>query len=289
MYNDILHVCLCTADHLAVSLYLTEKVSGLTLHLPACWHQDDTNPHFDDNGSHNVYNNPGRSANRLHKQFSGKIEEDSLRHLLSAKYVGATYKVHKGFKERNTAVAKDSKYLVAFTWNGGNSPKKGSGTMDTWNKHTGEKIHISIASLLPTESKLDSKPIVDKPECTDFIGIAGLPDNEGTCVEESCNDSGCWSLPQSVEEKSVSEMANLKESVVQIDLIANRQSKSVSEVKDTKESRAETDLIANRHESEVTDTESVAETDLMCDRHDSISKQLHSSCIYSGTIKKQKL
>lgn len=127
--------------------YIDEKVLGLTLHLPTSWQQDSNTPCFLDNQDHNIYRNPGRSANKLHKQFTDKIGEDTLKQIQSAVFLGANYNVHDGFKERNTAVAKDSEYLIAFTWNSGKNPKEESGTYDTWKKHRGTKLHIPISSL----------------------------------------------------------------------------------------------------------------------------------------------
>lgn len=127
--------------------YIEEKVFGLTLHLPTPWQQEDTNPQFFDNQDHNIYRNPGRSANKLHKQFTDKIGEDTLKQIQSAVYLGAQYHTHEGFKQRNSAVAHESEYLVAFTWNNGKTPKEESGTYDTWKKHSGTKIHIPISSL----------------------------------------------------------------------------------------------------------------------------------------------
>ena len=136
------------ADHIAVMEYIEEKVQGLILHLPSPWQQDDSDPQFLDNEAQNIYRNPGRSANKLHRQFSGKIGEDTLKQIQSAIHLGAQRHVHNGFKERNTAVAHQSEYLVAFTWNNGKTPKEESGTFDTWKKHQGtKKIHIPIGSL----------------------------------------------------------------------------------------------------------------------------------------------
>lgn len=130
-------------------MFLEEKVSRLTLHMPSEWHGDDANPCFHDNSNGNIWNNPGRSANKLHKQFSAKIKEDSLKHLHMAKLMGAKFYKHDGFHARNTAVAAASKYLIAFTWNEGDCPPGKGGTHDTWSKHRGKnKIHIPLGSLV---------------------------------------------------------------------------------------------------------------------------------------------
>ena len=174
-------MCMCDvyflADHVAVLEYLQNKVAGLKLHLPTTWYQDSDSPKFLDNDDSNIYKNPGRSANKLHKQFTSKIGEDSLKHIQSAVYLGAKYYIHEGFKERNTAVARDSKYLVAFTWSDGKAPKEESGTYDTWRKHSGHKIHIPISSLPCVEGH--------KPIQSFFTKSSRVPDNSSTSAEQS--------------------------------------------------------------------------------------------------------
>ncbi len=88
----------------------------------------------------------GTSSNKLHKQFSDKIGEDTLSHIEIAFTLGASCHTHDGFLTRNTEVAK-SQYLVAFTWDDDSEPKKG-GTGDTWKKCQGKKKHISLHTLL---------------------------------------------------------------------------------------------------------------------------------------------
>ena len=168
------------SDHIAVVQYVQEKVSGLTLHLPTRWYQDDPSPRFHDNGNSNIMANPGRSANKLHKQFSDKIGEDTFEHIKTAILLGANYEVHDGFKERNTAVARDSEYLIAFTWNDGKTPKQSGGTHDTWQKHRGKKIHIPIGSLLG-----------EKASRLNFFGRKGstLQSSEG--AGSSSTDEAC--------------------------------------------------------------------------------------------------
>ncbi len=163
-------------------MYLEGKVPALTLHLPAPLKEDDSNPCFCeskkediawhckgsaragqqsrrkkpprvDKGNARQSNDAGRSANKYHREFSSKIGEKTLEQLLIAKYMAATVKVHEGFKARNTAVAQTSQYLVAFTWNDGNSPKLNSGTADTWKKFGTRdlnRIHVPLSSLRRT-------------------------------------------------------------------------------------------------------------------------------------------
>ncbi len=141
--NDIPYLCVCV-DHVAVVLYLHDEVSQLTLHLPASW---DKSQYTESKvTSPTGWISAGKSSNKLHKQFSGKIGEDSLSHIESAMTLGATHHIHEGFQRRNTEVAK-SPYLVAFTWSDGTEPKKG-GSVDTWKKcHSRTKRHISLNTL----------------------------------------------------------------------------------------------------------------------------------------------
>jgi len=132
-------------DHVAVSLYVADEVGGLTLHLPTRLHTEVEAPQFYDNGSKDWRINPGRTANKLHKEFSKKLGEDTMKHLSSAAYLGAKICVHSGFHERNSHVA-TSDYLLAFTWGSGDVPMEG-GTMDTWKKCRGRKYHVSLESF----------------------------------------------------------------------------------------------------------------------------------------------
>ena len=142
---------LLLTDYIAVGLFLMQEFSSLTLHLPTQLIMDGK-PQFIDNGSTDRRINPGCSANKLHKQFSTKINEDSLEHLSTAITVGTT---HEGFHARNSFVA-ESDYVLAFTWGNGDVPKEG-GTMDTWSKCNGRKHHVSLESLevSPRKRKLE--------------------------------------------------------------------------------------------------------------------------------------
>ena len=141
---------LLLTDHIAVGLFLMQEVPSLTLHLPTQL-TIDGKPQFMDTGSTDWRINPGRSANKLHKQFSTKINEDSLQHLNTAITVGATLFIHEGFHARNSSVA-ESDYLLAFTWGSGDVPKEG-GTMDTWSKCKGRKYHVPLGSLAVSPRK----------------------------------------------------------------------------------------------------------------------------------------
>lgn len=137
-------------DHIAVALFLQDKVCDLTLHFPAKFLVDAEKPQFFDTGIKNWKKNAGRTANLYHATFSEKIKEDSMQQIQSAILIGAHYKEHNGFHERNTHVAK-SGYLIALTWSSTDCPKKG-GTFDTWTKCKNTKVHVCLESLISAKS-----------------------------------------------------------------------------------------------------------------------------------------
>ena len=115
------------ADHVAVSLFLSNNKFSLSLHLPEIF---DTlmgqycSEEFRDTGS---------VANYYHKQFYNKTKIPSLNEIGSAWAYGATVTVTRGFKERNSKVAEESDVLLAMTFGNGNIVKDG-GTADTARK-----------------------------------------------------------------------------------------------------------------------------------------------------------
>lgn len=132
----VVHFCV---DHVAVTLFLTGKYAGLSLHIPAGW-----------NSISSKYNDdeaPGRVSNYHHRQFSEKIGRSSLEELEEARRKGAGFIPYNGFSSRNTAVA-SSLHLIAFTWSQGQVPRKG-GTMDTWNKAVdATRKHVFLGTLV---------------------------------------------------------------------------------------------------------------------------------------------
>ena len=129
------------ADHIAVKLYLEGYVKDLELHLPCNW---DNNQYLD-NGKYYWKDNPGKTANSYHFNFSKTIGCNTLNEITLAINKGARIQVHDGFHARNTEVA-NSEFLLAFTWSQENQPPDG-GTLDTWNKSNAQKIHISLHQL----------------------------------------------------------------------------------------------------------------------------------------------
>ena len=108
------------ADHVAVKLYLDNKVPHLRLFLP-CAFEGGT---FYDNGKSGI-ENPGGTANYYHHLFQRNTRINSLTELIIAKSRGAEFiNVEKGFYARNALVAK-SDFLLAMTFGNKNEVKDG--------------------------------------------------------------------------------------------------------------------------------------------------------------------
>jgi len=114
------------ADHVAVSLFLDNFAEELILHLPA--------PFFDeyDEGA-----SSGPTANFYHRRFSDKcfldteISMEELNRALACDHTHVT--ISNNFFERNSKVAHDSDFLLAFSFGQGASLKDG-GSLDTMQK-----------------------------------------------------------------------------------------------------------------------------------------------------------
>ena len=74
-----------------------------------------------------------------------KTKENNFKELTEAKQRGAEIIIEDaGFFARNTLVANNSDYLIAFTFGRGSIPSS-RGTLDTWKKFNGvKKIHITL-------------------------------------------------------------------------------------------------------------------------------------------------
>lgn len=133
------------ADHVAVCLWdeLRMEWKGLQLHLPCEWDakrmQGDTSTSC------------GRTMNGYHVAFGKCIDRNTLQDLERVRRRGATLvTTASGFHARNTNVAKQADFMLAFTWHDSETePKPGSGTADTWNKSGKHcrKRHVSLRSL----------------------------------------------------------------------------------------------------------------------------------------------
>lgn len=106
------------SDHCAVALYLNNEIDKLVLHLPCNFI----------NGEYNENNRIGKNIsdtlNTLHKKFYEITNINSLQKIQEAIIKGAIIIIHKGFIQRDSAIAKDSKYLITF--NMGNHPTGGT-------------------------------------------------------------------------------------------------------------------------------------------------------------------
>lgn len=140
-------------DHVAVALFIQgmtegkDAPKGLELYLPCNWF--DAEKGFEDSGNTDWKVNPGYLTNTLHRSFSQAIKtRNSLQDLQTAKELGAVFNSsHRGFHNRNTAVAEACQYMIAFTMDA--IEPKNSGTADTWNKFKGpNKVHVSIPTLV---------------------------------------------------------------------------------------------------------------------------------------------
>ena len=137
------------ADHVAVKLWMEhlDIFQGLRLHLPCSFVRDARSPRAYDSGGTDWRTNPGRTMNSLHQRFSARIGSNTMADLLAAEALGAVIDSSvKGFHARNTLIAQ-SEYLIAFTWGDSVHIPKDGGTLDTWNKCSGTKVHVPLKSL----------------------------------------------------------------------------------------------------------------------------------------------
>ena len=179
-----------------MTLFLQRKAAALTLHIPATWKSTGSGPRFVDNGKPSQ-SNPGKVANKLHKTFSEKIDEDTFEQIESSRRLGGKLDVHDGFKKRNDHIAK-SQYLIAFSWSDGEEPTKG-GTLDTWSKCTGNKLHIPLSSVVNSPLKTFQEPsssteLLDSVEVCKSLPTTHAepisPPNQTSHISEEVSPSG---------------------------------------------------------------------------------------------------
>jgi hypothetical protein len=145
-------------DHLAVTLYLEtilhQPFGSLTLHLPCA---------FDVKQRCFQQSHPcGAVLNQLHEEFRLKTGRDALHELAAAIHLGAKVKMYNDFGSRNAGIAEEVDQLFAFSWSDSGHPEKG-GTLDTWNKFSGMRLHIPIRSLVVTpETAVSAKAAVEE-------------------------------------------------------------------------------------------------------------------------------
>lgn len=134
------------ADHVAVQLFLDGHASGLDLHLPAPINKEGW---FISNG----HKSAGGVANYYHNQFDLHLGRHAISDIIQCSTMdncdGTVQPVsnnYSGLFKRNAIVAA-SEGLLAFTFGHGDIPADG-GTLDTWNKSKGEKLHVSIPIII---------------------------------------------------------------------------------------------------------------------------------------------
>lgn len=160
--NDLI-VCsggAALSDHIAVSLFLENKISKLHLYLPCDFDG------FKFYRKNNFNDKTAYTSNLHHYTFSKQLKINSYNELKLAIEKGATYSVSSGFFERNKLIA-DTDYLIAFSFNNDNritvydKGENGNieltgGTKYTWNyskKYSPVRIHIPI-TLMSCDFKL---------------------------------------------------------------------------------------------------------------------------------------
>ncbi len=132
------------ADHSAVKAFM-DKEYGLKLFLP-CPIEDGRfkkNPR-----SKSWRDDPASTLNDYHQRFKERTGIDVHQDFKDAKGKGADLIIPEdgswGYMARNSKVAK-SEYLIAFTF--GKDYPASRGTMDTWKKCKGIKVHFSLVGV----------------------------------------------------------------------------------------------------------------------------------------------
>lgn len=128
------------ADHLAVILFLEGHASSLMLYLPSPMNLIFEGP----------ANSSASAANYYHDLFSNRIGRWSLEDIITASGMENCNGMcepwahgYRGMFARNAKVAAESTTLLAYTFGEGDQPADG-GTLDTWNKCKGNRIHIQL-------------------------------------------------------------------------------------------------------------------------------------------------
>jgi hypothetical protein len=133
-------------DHAAVKLYLkhADEGCGLIMCFPAAW--DATRRRFDPRPT-GFSSASGLTLNELHAKFSNKTSSASLMEIQAAIDRGASYRIGKGFFDRNRVIGMLSERLLAFTFGSSERPKEG-GTLYTWEKCCSKnRLHVPLGSL----------------------------------------------------------------------------------------------------------------------------------------------
>jgi len=127
------------ADHVAIQLFREGGFGGLELYLPS---EFNTKAHKYKN------THEGRTLNKLHEHCQNKTGLPIFEELTSvnSRKKGVKITIQRGFKPRNTLVARGCDHIIAFTF--GKDIPEGGGTADTWSKIPHEnKLHISLDGI----------------------------------------------------------------------------------------------------------------------------------------------
>lgn len=110
------------AEHIAVKLYLENKVPNLRLFLTSGWNDGN----FKDTGIVDWKKNPGAALNIYHRKFQVTTGINSLSDIQVASFKGAELiEVSKGYYARNSLVAK-SDCVLAMTFGNKHFVKEGT-------------------------------------------------------------------------------------------------------------------------------------------------------------------
>ena len=128
-------------DHAAVVI-AKDKQCQLHLCLPAPWNAEKNE--FFDTGEVDWRSNPGGTSNYYHRQFSKRVQRQSL-HDLAEMIPKSKVDVEMGFHARNSQIAQEADLLLAYTFSDNADLPGSSGTLNTWNQSAAKKkIHKSI-------------------------------------------------------------------------------------------------------------------------------------------------
>lgn len=138
------------ADHLAVTLFLDAKVSGLKLFLPAPLTLSPSNQWcFESRGPRSS----GGAANYYHDKFALALGYPTMEQIAQAILTGASVHAQPaaagfgGMFARNKLVAQAANAALAYTFGAGAEPADG-GTRNTWDQiESADKTHVDLQQL----------------------------------------------------------------------------------------------------------------------------------------------
>jgi hypothetical protein len=151
------------ADHVAVQLYLTWEFYGIELYLPS---------KFDIKQRKYINTHEGRKLNELHSYYNQVTGVNPFDELLRAIHGKdrARVTIKRGYKQRNTLMAGNCDYLIAFTFSD-TVPTRG-GTVHTWNRYdTYEKIHFNLGFVNKKKIEDTTNKVTDKVNGSAIIEI----------------------------------------------------------------------------------------------------------------------